>query len=81
VVNCTLRLLYPRYPMNLYNRQFQPRKPFNCLHPNDDKNGECGGDGGGTDDSCRCFGNMCTCIYCVFCIISFMYIYSYLLLV
>ena len=36
---------------------------------------------------CGCFGNMCTCIYCVFllfvlcfCIVSFMYIYSYLLL-
>ena len=34
---------------------------------------------------CGCFGNMCTCIYCVlyflycvFCIVSFMYIYSYL---
>ena len=36
---------------------------------------------------CGCFGNMCTCIYCVFvlfvlcfCIVPFMYIYSYLLL-
>ena len=29
---------------------------------------------------CRCFVNMCTCTYCVF-IVSFMYIYSYLLLV
>jgi len=34
---------------------------------------------------CGCFGNMCTCIYsvlyclyCVFCIVLFMYIYSYL---
>jgi len=34
---------------------------------------------------CGCFGNMCTCIYCVLyclycvsCIVSFMYIYSYL---
>jgi hypothetical protein len=34
---------------------------------------------------CGCFGNMCTCIdcvlhclYCVFCIVSFMYIHSYL---
>ena len=33
---------------------------------------------------CGCFGNMCTCTYCVlyclycFCIVSFMYIYSYL---
>jgi len=33
----------------------------------------------------ECYGNMCTCIYCVlyclccvFCIVSFMYIYSYL---
>jgi len=33
---------------------------------------------------CRCFGNMCTCIYCAFvlfvlcfCIVSFMYIYSF----
>ena len=33
---------------------------------------------------CGCLGNMCTCIhgvlyclYCVFCIVSFMYIYSY----
>ena len=33
---------------------------------------------------CRCFGNMCTCIYCrlyclyfVFCIVSFVYTYSY----
>jgi len=33
----------------------------------------------------ECFGNMCTCIYCVlyclllcFCIVSFMYIYSFL---
>jgi hypothetical protein len=36
---------------------------------------------------CGGFGNMCSCIYCVlylycvFCIVSFMYIYSYLLLV
>ena len=30
---------------------------------------------------CGCFGNMCTRIYCGFCIVSFMYIYSYLLLV
>jgi hypothetical protein len=29
---------------------------------------------------CGCFGNMCTCIYCVF-VVLFMYIYSYLLLV
>jgi len=37
-------------------------------------------------DNCVCFGNMCTCIYCVlhclyrvfFGIVSFMYIYSYL---
>jgi hypothetical protein len=35
--------------------------------------------------SCACFGNMCTCVYCVlyclycvFCLVSFMYIYSYL---
>ena len=27
---------------------------------------------------CGCFGIMCTCIYCVFSIVSFMYIYSYL---
>jgi len=29
---------------------------------------------------CECFGNMCTCIVCTvfFCIVSFMYIYSYL---
>ena len=27
---------------------------------------------------CGCSGNMCTGIYCVFCIVSFMYIYSYL---
>jgi hypothetical protein len=34
---------------------------------------------------CGCFGNACTCVYCVFvlfvlcfCIVSFMYIYSYL---
>ena len=33
---------------------------------------------------CGCFGNVCTCIYCVlyclycvFCIVSFMYMYSY----
>jgi energy-coupling factor transporter transmembrane protein EcfT len=26
---------------------------------------------------CGCFVNMCTCIYCVFFIISFMYIYCY----
>ena len=25
---------------------------------------------------CGCFGNMCTCIYCVFCIVPFMYNYS-----
>ena len=33
---------------------------------------------------CGGFGNMCTCIYCVFlcfCVVSFGYIYSYLLLV
>jgi hypothetical protein len=30
---------------------------------------------------CGCFDNMCTCIDCVFCFVSFMYIYSYLLLV
>ena len=28
---------------------------------------------------CGCFGNMCTCIYCVF--ISFVFVYPYLLLV
>jgi len=28
--------------------------------------------------TCKCFGSMCTCICCVFCIVSFMYIYSYL---
>ena len=40
---------------------------------------------GGGWQSCGCFGNMCTCIYCVlyslycvFCIVSFMYIYPYL---
>ena len=34
---------------------------------------------------CGCFGNLCTCVYCVlcgsycvFCIVAFMYIYSYL---
>ena len=34
---------------------------------------------------CGCFGNTCTCIYCVlygfyciYCVVSFMYIYSYL---
>jgi len=59
--------------MNLQKRQFQPGKSFNCLHPNDDKNGECGGDGGGTDNSCVCFGNMCTCIYCVLVICLFVF--------
>jgi hypothetical protein len=27
---------------------------------------------------CGCFVNMCTCIYCFLCVVSFMYIYSYL---
>jgi hypothetical protein len=64
--------------MNLYNGQFQPGKSLNYLHPNDDKNGECGGDDGGTHDSCGCFGNMCTCtgIYCV--LYSFVYVYLFL---
>jgi hypothetical protein len=75
--------------MNLHNRQFQPGKSFNCLHPNDDKNGEYGGDGGCTDDSCGCFGivciwylnllcfgNKCTCIYCV--LYCFVYVYLFL---
>ena len=30
---------------------------------------------------CGCFDNICTCIYLSFCIVSFMYIYFYLLLV
>lgn len=49
MVNCTVRLIYPRYPINLHNRQFRPGSSFNCFLPNDDKNSECGGDGGGED--------------------------------
>jgi len=46
-----LRLIYPLYPINLHNRQVRPGKWFICFPSNEDKNGDCGGDGGGTDDS------------------------------